>query len=395
VVDAIPEAVSTGPRVGRVLSRYRRVLEIGVCLETPLLAVGWLTWFLWGHGGGGDFAIFRRAGDAVLHGHTPYVQPIPSLYLSNDHFVYPTPFALPFIPFALAGEHLGAVVFLILSVAALMAALWLLGVRDRRCYGVAVLGMPVFGSLGVGALGPILVLLLAFGWRYRDRTVAGVPLALAAAAKLFVWPVLVWLLVTRRYRAFAAALSTLGVIALAWLAIDPTGMHRYADTIRVFVDVQRWKSYSFEGLLSSVGVSTTLGQLGAAAAALAGIALIALAARERDERSAFSAAVIVALLATPILWLHYLALLVVPIALARPRLSPLWFLPVLLWVTPHPEAAGVTWQIVLVLGVIVATGFASRAGCPEAGLSATLAVLTAQTSAERPYVSSERPNSES
>ena len=30
---------------------------------------------------------------------------------------------------------------------------------------------------------------------------------------------------------------------------------------------------------------------------------------------------------TPILWLHYLVLLVVPIALARPRLSALWFVP--------------------------------------------------------------------
>ena len=33
------------------------------------------------------------------------------------------------------------------------------------------------------------------------------------------------------------------------------------------------------------------------------------------------------LVATPILWLHYLVLLVVPIALARPRLSALWFAP--------------------------------------------------------------------
>jgi hypothetical protein len=31
-----------------------------------------------------------------------------------------------------------------------------------------------------------------------------------------------------------------------------------------------------------------------------------------------------ALVMTPILWLHYLVLLAVPIALARPRLSPLW-----------------------------------------------------------------------
>jgi hypothetical protein len=78
--------------------------------------------------------------------------------------------------------------------------------------------------------------------------------------------------------------------------------------------------------------------------------------RVRGERAALIAAAVVALLATPILWLHYLTLLLVPIALVRPRLSPLWFLPLLLWVTPHPDSTGVVWQIGLVLVTIVGTG---------------------------------------
>jgi len=31
--------------------------------------------------------------------------------------------------------------------------------------------------------------------------------------------------------------------------------------------------------------------------------------------------------ASPIVWMHYFLLLLVPLALARPRLSPLWFVP--------------------------------------------------------------------
>jgi hypothetical protein len=34
-------------------------------------------------------------------------------------------------------------------------------------------------------------------------------------------------------------------------------------------------------------------------------------------------------------WLHYLVLLVVPLALARPRFSVLWLLPVVLWASPR------------------------------------------------------------
>ena len=50
--------------------------------------------------------------------------------------------------------------------------------------------------------------------------------------------------------------------------------------------------------------------------------------------------------------MHYLLLLFVPIAFYRPRLSGLWFLPLLLWLSPSSNAHGDTWRIVLALGVI-------------------------------------------
>jgi hypothetical protein len=63
-------------------------------------------------------------------------------------------------------------------------------------------------------------------------------------------------------------------------------------------------------------------------------------------------AVLASLVATPLLWLHYLLLLFVPIALYRPRLSGLWFLPLLLWLTPTSNSHGTTWRIVLALIVV-------------------------------------------
>jgi alpha-1,2-mannosyltransferase len=337
------------------MRRFRHPLEVGVFVQVPAIAFLWLVWFVYGHGGGGDFAIFRRAGHAVLHGHTPYVQPTLKLLAANDRFVYPTPFALPFIPFAVAPEHAAAVAFLVLSVAAVLASLWLLGVRDWRCYGASMLGVSVVGALGVGSIGPFLLLLCAVGWRFRDRTVAGVPLALAAAAKLFLWPLLVWLLVTRRYRAFAASLTTIGATLALWAAIDPGGMRRYPQTVRLLDEVQRWKSYSLQSLFFSLHVPALTAELVAGAAGVAAVAALVLLRRRGDEVT-FAAAVVAALIATPILWNHYLVLLLVPIALARPRLAALWLLPLVLWATPHPESLGVVWRIVLVLGVIGLVG---------------------------------------
>ena len=117
--------------------RYRRPLEFGVFLQAPVIATLWLGWFVYGHRGGRDFAIFRRAGQAVLDGHSPYVQPTLKLLATNDRFVYPTPFAIPFIPFTVGPEKLAATGYLVLSVAAIAGAVWLLGVRDWRCYALS------------------------------------------------------------------------------------------------------------------------------------------------------------------------------------------------------------------------------------------------------------------
>ena len=96
------DATNASPR------KSRRPLEFGVFAYAPAIFLAWLAWFVSGHGGGGDFSIFRRAGKAVLDGHSPYVHPTATLLAANDRFVYPTPFALPFVPFALAPERAGA-----------------------------------------------------------------------------------------------------------------------------------------------------------------------------------------------------------------------------------------------------------------------------------------------
>ena len=49
--------------------------------------------------------------------------------------------------------------------------------------------------------------------------------------------------------------------------------------------------------------------------------------QEVQDRRSFTLAIAAALALTPVVWNHYLLLLIVPVALARPRLSGLWVLP--------------------------------------------------------------------
>ena len=55
-----------------------------------------------------------------------------------------------------------------------------------------------------------------------------------------------------------------------------------------------------------------------------------------------------ALALTPIVWLHYFALLLVVVALMRPRLGLVWFVPLAMVITPgsgHPTPFETAWTL--------------------------------------------------
>ena len=67
-------------------------------------------------------------------------------------------------------------------------------------FGIVIGSAPVIDSVRIGTLTPVLLLLVAVAWRWRDRRwVASGALAAAIAFKLFLWPLVVWLLATRRW----------------------------------------------------------------------------------------------------------------------------------------------------------------------------------------------------
>jgi hypothetical protein len=175
--------------------------------------------------------------------------------------------------------------------------------------------------------------------------------AFTAVLKLFLWPLAVWLLVTRRWRATVICAATAVVLLLGgWAVIDFAGLRDYPTLVHVLEKIEGPVSYSTVALLGLTGGAETAVTV---AISLAAVGAIWLAARgSGGDRRALAVAVIASLVAAPLVWLHYLLLLYVPIALYRPRLSGLWFLPLLLWLTPLTHSQGVTWRIALALGIV-------------------------------------------
>ena len=352
-----------GDQLAERLRATARPWELAVFIWIPAIALAYACWYEF-HARAAlqDFVIFRNAALDVLHGRTPFPAADVHAFAHFDKFVYPPATALFFAPLAALPLAVGQALMLLLGVVASLVALRLLGVVDWRCYGVVVMSAPAVNSFALGAITSFLLLAVAAAWRYRDHAASsGAITALAAASKVFLWPVGLWLLATRRLRATTLCVAVAVAVTVGgWAAIGFTGMRTYPRLLQLLSQAEQGTSYSPLALFGLSGRGATAASL---ALALLVVGCVGLAARGTDgDRRALAVAVLAALVATPILWLHYLLLLVVPIALYRPRLTPLWFLPLLLWLTPSTHSHGVTWHIALGLAVVGIVGLRTVGG---------------------------------
>jgi hypothetical protein len=336
------EAVSA-EGLGHVL---RRVHDPVLLLLLPL---GFAALDLaYGHGSvdvGFDFrGTLWEPARALFDGTPMYPEPTRTAVEIGNPAVYP-PFAiLVTAPFALLSASAASWVWFVALAAAVLASMWLVGVRDWRCLVLALTSPVVLQGLYWGNLTLALLLPLALAWRYRERaTIVGVAVGSAVAAKLIAWPLVIWLLLTRRYRAACwATASAVVLVAGSWAVVGFEGMLDYPKLLRETQDVYATRSDSVAGVLGGLGASVTVA---VACCWLAGLALVALAVwvarREDGDRKAFALLVGAAIVASPITWPNYAALLFVPIAVTWPRLAPAWFFGYAVWLAgmlPKPEA---------------------------------------------------------
>jgi hypothetical protein len=285
-----------------------------------------------------DFLSFWQAGRHVLHAQTPYplLDALPAVAdrLTFEPFVYPAPAAYWMVPLSILPFAVAKTLFLALNIGSIVVGLRLLGVRDWRCHAAAFASVPVLAGSSLGTFSPLLVLGVAAGWRYRETTVRlGAIVAVLIVAKLFLWPLWLWLVYTRRFA--AAALSATAGVTLtvaAWWGIGFAGFREYPRLLSRLTELVGTNSYSPYALIHASGLSGAATQrlVLAGGAALVVLAAWRFRAVKRDERS-FVGALGIALLLTPILWPHYLVLLYIPIALLRRTFSALWLLPLLMW----------------------------------------------------------------
>jgi Glycosyltransferase family 87 len=299
---------------------------------------------------------FYPAAEAVLDGVDPYPELDDPSVAAGAAYVYPPLTAIATIPLTLVSSEAAGYVVMALLIAMALLTLWVLGIRDWRCYGLVLIWPPVISAIQTGNITIPLGLGAALAWRFRDQAWAGAAsLGVSLAAKMILWPLLLWQAVTGRLRAAVVALvAGIALIAITWAAIGFDGLRNYPDLLRRIQELEEPQGYTIFALATDLGAPSAVARALSLVLAVGLLAAVVVAGRRGDDRRAFTFAIAAALACSPIVWLHYFALLLVAVAVAEPRLGPGWFVPLLMYGSTGTHN-GSTSQTALTVGAAAMT----------------------------------------
>jgi hypothetical protein len=199
-------------------------------------------------------------------------------------------------------------------------------------FGVAALSAPVMRDLELGNVSLLVTLLAVIIWRWLDRPLAGIALAVSLTVRPTMALIGAWWLIRGLWRPIAWTVGAGVVVVLAslvWLRSEvwpqyPTVLGNVRDVMGVPSNVDLGSAVLL------VGGPAWLAQL----ALWAGYAIAALAVvfSLRRDRELSYVVTLMATLLSPLLWDHYLTNLLVPAAFVAGR-GRLWALglPLLAW----------------------------------------------------------------
>ncbi len=289
-----------------------------------------------------DFLVFRRAASIDLAGRSPYPTIGSASVYSGSSFVYPYLVSWLFVPFAALPVRLAEELFVVVSIVAYLIGLKLIGVKSNFLVISLVLSSVSIISFQMGTLNPILFLAIAATWKFRDKPiVSGLFVAISVSTKLFLLPLLLFLVFTKRLRAFAAACTLSGGVLGFGFLIGPLSAAGYYHLLTQLARHEGGQGYSLAALLGGLAVGTTSAVILAIASSVVIFFLaLTIAEPERRQQGIFLVAVVSSLIVTPIMWASYLPLLIPAIATQDLRRNWLIFLGPASWILVTPDRLG-------------------------------------------------------
>ncbi|HLX34654.1 MAG TPA: glycosyltransferase family 87 protein [Candidatus Limnocylindrales bacterium] len=320
--------------------RVQRLVLGAVATAVLLLRLGQFVYWTgqpqWAY----DFSFYWTAASNLLHGLPIYsAQQLAGPYApqAQQGFLYPPAMAALLVPFAAlpidfhalnwlwSGLGAAVLVWAVLALARverLDERFELLRGRGRWWLVVAAVAFPpVIDELVVGNVHLFLVGLLVAAWigirraDSRGDAMAGIAIGAATIVKIFPGLLVLWFLLTRRWR--AAAWSIVAVVGLAVLSLPVTGLQPWLDYPTVLANLSLTPD-AVDALAPTFWLAPYLGfTIARLVVTVAGLAILAyvVLGRRSDDRIGFSTTIALSVLMTPALYTSYLTVLVVPLIL--------------------------------------------------------------------------------
>jgi len=333
---------------------------------------------------GYDFEAYVGAARRLINGGQLY-DPSVSAAGGFAIYLYPPPFALAVAPLTLLPDAVARGVWVIGMALCLPLGAALLPVRRDVRWLVVVLGAlnwPFLYSVKLGQVGPLLFVLFAVAWRWRDRPISlGASTALGALVKVQPALLVAWAGVTGRWRAVGIALGV--VAAAAAVATVFTGIGAWSDYVTLLARISSAAATPHNCSPGAVLYQAGLPEVAAEAGQLVSTAAVAVVVlliwRFGGAEVGLMGTIVASQLVTPLLWDHYAMLLLLPTA---------WFLetgrkwaavfPILGWISlfdsggAWPASASVPLVFVAVLAMLLVEALredrVTRALRPNPGL---------------------------
>jgi alpha-1,2-mannosyltransferase len=268
---------------------------------------------------GYDFLAYHEAAVRLLHGQALYDMS----YTQTGGFglfYYPPTFAPFLLPLGLLTAVQATWAWIAGSLCAFVLGVALLPVsRSGRWWILLLAGwsFPFVYAVKLGQVGPVLFLAFAVGWRWLDAPARlGASSAIGAAVKVQPGLVLVWALLTRRFRAVVLGSALLLLLAVAATVIAGVGSWPdFAQLLRTVSDpVSTEHNFTPGAIAYQLGLSPGAASIVQLVNTVAVVAVLLAAIRTNSSEASYLVAVVASQLVSPIVWDHYAMLLLLPVA---------------------------------------------------------------------------------
>jgi len=362
---------STVSAEATVSSRWATPVAFGLAIAGVLvLAFALISWTGASAAGSAyDFHAYYDAALRLISTGTPYqAETLRGPFSPGPYglYLYAPPLAILFVPLTWLGDQAAMLAWLALRIALLVATCALLPVsRPIRLasFGIAALSAPFLLDLNLGNVSLIVTFLAVVAWRWLDRPASAVAVAASLALRPTMAVVVGWWLLRGKLRPIVwtvLAGSLIFLLTLPFVGID--GWFDYLTVIRNLSNVTGVpKSFDLGSAVLLLGGPAWLSTL-ALFAGYATAVVATLFSLRRDRELSYVVTVMSSLLLAPLMWDHYLTLLLVPAAFLAGR-GRIWALslPLLAWV---PVLVGGALYPVLALAGLLLPFLARSAGEP-------------------------------